>query len=168
MFKYTEENMRYIIAIILLLASGCAVGPLVVHESARTAGEGNHEILVGSGTHVFNGKWNYGLKENLDIGLQIEAFSVGGKLKYAFINNLERGFSLAGAIGLGESLGGEHYYSDLSASYLTKIFEPYIAARIVRVKTDLVEFKDTNTGEIDFKIDGRWYTYGQGFLGTRI
>lgn len=98
------------------LLSACAFGPLVTHETARTVGKGHHEVLGGYGNSGYVIKWNAGITDDIDIGLQLESLSLGIRGKYAFINN-ERGFSVAAAAGIGSSIGGSHYYGDLLASY---------------------------------------------------
>lgn len=162
--------MRNFILIFLasLFLSGCVVGPLVVHETARTVGEGDSDLIGGYGTGGYVIKWNYGLLNDLDIGLQWESLSLGVRAKYAFINRRESGWSLAAAAGIGTSVGGNHYYGDLIGSYLHKAFEPYGTVRIVHVKTDPLEFKDKDTGNVDFTIDRYEYDYGQLILGTRF
>jgi hypothetical protein len=148
--------------------AGCAIGPLVSHETARTVGYTNSEVLGGYGVGGYVFKFNYGLAENLDFGLHWESLSVGLRLKYAFINGKENAWSFAGAAGLGSSIGGSHYYGDLTASYLFKQFEPYGTFRYVHVKNDPIEFKDKDTGTVDFTADFPDYDYGQAILGFRF
>ncbi len=151
----------------LFVLSGCAVGPLVSHETARSVGNSNHELVAGYGMTSFVVKWNYGLTENLDLGLHVESLSAGVRLKYAFVNS-SRGWSFAGAIGAGESIGGDHKYADLITSYMASSgWEPYFTIRAVFVETDPLEFKSEDGGYLDFTIDEDRYSYGQGILGTR-
>lgn len=150
-----------------MLLTSCAIGPLVSHETARTVGNSKHEVLGGYGHAGYIIKWNYGLSDNLDLGLHWESFSIGLKAKYSFINAQESGLSLAAALGTGASIGGSHYYGDLMMSYLSKKWEPYSTLRFVRVKSDEMEFNDEETGERVFTIDSSRYSYGQFFLGTR-
>lgn len=153
----------------LLILTGCAVGPLMLHETARTVGKSHSDFAVGAGNAGFFAKWNYGLLENLDLGLQWESMSIGVRAKYALIKNDSNGFSMALALGTGSSVGGSHNYGDLIVSYLTSSFEPYLAYRYVKVKTDPVEFKDKNSdGKFDFTINGDKYSYDQAILGFRI
>ena len=108
---------------LLLLVSftaSCAVGPLVFHETARAVGFTNHELIGGAGQAGLVFKWNYGLTENLDLGIQFESLSLGLRAKYAFIKSGENGFSLASSAGTGFSVGGSHYYGDLIGSYFLK------------------------------------------------
>lgn len=150
----------------VIFVSGCAVGPLVSHETARTVGDNSHELLAGYGQAGYVAKWNYGITENLDVGLHWEMLSLGLRAKYAWLN-ASSGWSLATAIGAGESMGGSHYYGDLIGSYATEKWEPYGTVRIVRVKNDPIEFKDVDTGYVDLTIDKSEFTYGQFMLGTR-
>jgi hypothetical protein len=164
------NGMRIWFVVILFLSAGflngCAVGPLVQHDTARTVGKGNNEFVGGIGQAGFVAKWNYGLTDKWDFGVQWESFSLGLRTKYAFIDDND-GWSFAGAVGTGASVGGSHYYADLLGSYLVKSWEPYGTLRFVRVKTDPVEFKDENTGTVDFTVNSSSYGYGQAILGTR-
>jgi len=151
----------------MLFLQGCAVGPLVVHEPARTVGKGQHELIAGYGHPGAVLKWNVGVAEDLDLGVQFESLSLGLRAKYAWINEKERGLSLATAAGFGASIGGSHYYGDLILSHRSPQIEPYAAVRAVRVKTDPTEFRDENTGELEFRVEEAEYSYGQGTLGIR-
>jgi hypothetical protein len=150
-----------------LLFSGCAVGPLVSHETARTVGSSHHELMAGYGQAGYVFKWNYGLTQNLDFGLHFESLSVGVRAKYAFLNS-SSGWSFAAALGTGASIGGSHYYGDLIGSYLVGSWEPYGTLRAVHVTNDPLEFKDKDTGHVDFTVDKSEYDYGQFILGTRF
>jgi hypothetical protein len=159
------------IALVSFLITGCAVGPLVNHETARTVGEGKNELSAGYGQAGYVFKWNHGVRDNLDIGVHWESLSLGIRGKYAFINNPDHGFSSSIALGTGWSIGGSHYYADLSGSYLFGQWEPYLMVRTVRVKTDPVEFRDedpTDDWDLSFTIARERYTYGQVSLGTRF
>lgn len=156
----------FALSLFSVFLSGCAVGPLVSHETARTVGSSKHEVIGGYGQAGFVIKWNYGLTENLDFGLHWESLSVGVRAKYALINN-NSGWSLASALGTGSSFGGNHYYGDFIGSYLTGSWEPYGTVRAVLVKNDPLEFKDKDTGQVSFTIDKSEYVYGQFILGTR-
>lgn len=152
---------------VILSTSGCAIGPLVLHESARTVGNSNSEIIGGYGQAGGVFKWNYGLTDNLDIGVHWESLSLGVRAKYAFINSKSSGWSMASAIGTGRSFGGSHYYADLILSHFSGSWEPYSALRFVHVKNDPLEFKNKDTGAVDFTIKGSEYDYGQIILGSR-
>lgn len=172
LFLLKIENwlMKISSTLVCLLLSaflpGCAVGPLVSHETARTVGKSNHEFIGGYGQAGYVLKWNFGLAENLDLGLHWETLSIGVRAKYAFINS-ESGWSLASALGTGESIGGSHYYGDLIGSYFKDSWEPYGTLRIVHVKNDPLEFKNTDTGQVSLFIDRSEYQYGQFILGAR-
>lgn len=153
--------------LLAFLLSGCAVGPLVNHETARTLGKANNEVVAGYGSAGYVLKWNFGLAEKWDIGLHWESLSIGLRAKHSFLLNNETGWSLAVALGTGSSIGGSHYYGDLMASHLSGAWEPYATFRAVKVKTDPLEFKDEDTGETDFKIDSENFSYGQFMAGTR-
>jgi hypothetical protein len=159
----------YLLSLILFfnfVFSGCAVGPLVSHDNARTVGKSNSEFMGGVGSAGYLVKWNYGLSENLDFAVQFESLSLGIRAKYSFLNNKE-GFSFATALGTGASIGGSHYYADIIGSFLNGSWEPYGLLRVVQVKTDPLELKDEDTGELAFTVDEVEYSYGQAILGTR-
>ncbi len=147
-------------------APGCAVGPLVNHETAKTVGRSHHELVGGYGAAGYVVKWNYGLTENLDLGLHWESLSIGVRAKYAFVNN-EKGWSLAAGLGTGVSAGGSHYYGDLIGSHMVGSWEPYGALRLVHVKNAPLKFKDKDTGEVKFSVSSIEYDYGQFILGVR-
>lgn len=149
-----------------LLFSGCALGPLVSHETARTLGHGNKELLGGYGSGGYVVKFNYGASDNLDLGIQLESYSLDLRAKYSLLNS-SHGWSYAVAGGLGTSVGGSHYYADLMTSYLIKSWEPYGTLRFVHIVTDPMEFKDEDTGNLDFTVSSTRYNYGQFILGTR-
>ena len=160
-----------LLLIMLFITTSCAFGPLMMNETARTVGKGNGDINFGYGLAGYVVKYNYGLLKDLDIGIQYEALSIGVRAKYAFINNQEKGFSLAAALGTGASLGGSHNYADLIASYKNERFEPYFGYRYVSVKTDPVEFEDNEDDDVIdlsfLRIDSFKYKYGQAFLGFK-
>lgn len=159
--------IRALPALLFLLLSAC-VGPLVNHETARTVGDNNHELLGGGGQAGYIIKYNYGITENLDFGVHWESLSLGVRMKYAFIN-VKEGFSLAAAAGTGASIGGQHYYADVVGSYrTTKKWEPYGMVRVVHVELDPVELRDQNTGGWSFTIPGTSFDYGQFTGGTRF
>ena len=54
------------------------------------------------------------------------------------------------------------------ASYLFGRMEPYSTFRMVHVKIDPVEFKDSNSGQTVFTVDLGEYNYSEWILGTRI
>ncbi len=164
--------MNKIISIFLIsssvLLSACSIGPLVSHETARTVGNSQAEFLGGYGSAGYAFKFNYGITKDLDFGLQYETFSLGIRTKYALINGTDKGFSLSIAGGIGTSIGGSHYYGDLTSSYLSGAWEPYGTIRLVHVKNDPLEFRDQDTGHVDFVVDLPDYNYGQAMLGSRF
>lgn len=150
----------------LFVLSACAVGPLVSNETARSVGKNNHEIsgAISNASHAL--KWNYGVTDDLDIGLQLETLSTGARLKYAFLNNQTAGWSFASAIGAGSSTDGSHFYADLMSSYLNNKWEPYGSLRLVQVKRN--EFNISSTDEnIVFDLPETSYSYAQIVIGSR-
>ncbi|UOF02645.1 hypothetical protein [Bdellovibrio reynosensis] len=146
---------------------GCALGPLANHETARSVGKGMHELSFGAGNAPPFFKWSYGATENFDLGLHAEATSIGIRGKYSFINQTQ-GVSFAGALGIGNSIGGSHQYGDLLVSGVYNWFEPYGAVRYAHVNTDPFELKDKDTGNVFFETDEYEYNYAQVFLGSRF
>lgn len=161
------KSSHFVLLFVFVLLTGCAVGPLVNHETARTVGAGQNEFQGGYGAAGYVLKWNHGLNEDWDIGLHWESLSVGLRAKYAFVNQRESGWSGAIAGGIGSSLGGNHYYADIMTSYLSGAWEPYFTFRAVHVTTDPTDFKDANTGEVAFTVNKSEYNYGQIILGNR-
>jgi hypothetical protein len=161
-----QYSLSLLLPIFCILLSACAVGPLVMHETARTVGQGHDELSGGYGTPGYVFKWSHGFSNNLDFGAQLESLSIGVRAKYAFVN-APHGWSFAGAGGIGESIGGSHYYGDLMASYMNETWEPYGGIRIVHAKTDPSDFKDENTGDVAFTVKSTQYTYGQYIIGAR-
>ena len=158
---------KLILALAALHLSACAVGPLVTHETARTVGKNNHELMAGFGSASYVAKWNYGLSENLDLGLHLEPLSFGVRAKYAFINGQESGWSLATALGAGISLGGSAQHADLMTSYFVKEWEPYMNVRLVHVKSDPVKLTNEDTGPFQLNFEADDFFYSEFTLGTR-
>ncbi|MEI8025962.1 MAG: hypothetical protein WCI18_06415 [Pseudomonadota bacterium] len=160
--------MRHILLAIFFLATSC-LPPMASHETARTLGPGNQEIIGGFGVcgHVL--KWNVGITQDLDVGVQWETFNLGLRAKYAFINNSQSGFSLATALGGGNVNSGTYYYGDLMGSYLAGDWEPYGTIRASHTTCDSVQ-DDTKKGkELDnlFKCERKTYDRIQLVLGTK-
>ncbi len=152
----------------LILAS-CAIGPLAYNETARTIGKGSHEISAGVDPLGYVVKYNYGITEKIDIGLQVETFSLGLKLKYAPVKNDIKGWSLGGALLAGSSIGGSYQGLDLSASYLYKKIEPYLNFRIINAEYNFNDWQEDGDSSIKFtNLLEDTYTYGQIFIGTRV
>lgn len=161
------KNSLLLILFCLPLAS-CALGPLTLNETGRTAGRGGNEMTGGYGNAGHSLKWNHGFTDDLDLGVQVETFSYGGRIKYALLQpdkETSHGLALAVAGGAGFSFGGRHYYGDFIGSYLFRWFEPYSGVRMVHVHTDAT---DINSGSINLQIPAYDYNYGQAFLGSRF
>ena len=116
-------------------------------------------------------KANYGVFEDFDIGIHYESLNIGVRAKYGWINSQVEGWSLSTAIGAGRSSFSTHYYGDLMLGYLKKPWEPYGTLRIVRVKTDPVEFEseshDSNNYFAFNRVESFEFTYGQIIFGSR-
>jgi hypothetical protein len=141
---------------------------LVQHETARSVGKGDHEIIAGYGQAGYVLKWNAGVTENVDFGIHWESLSFGIRGKYSIINGRSGGLSLAGAIGAGSSIGGSHHYGDVMVSYLSGFFESYATGRFVQVSTDPVEFRNAETGQTAFTVSSAQYNYRQVIVGSRF
>lgn len=163
-----NRMMKNILTLLLLLAlTSCAIGPLALNETARSTGAGHHALSASFGSTDYALKWNYGLSQNLDIGVQVENLSQGIRAKYSLLNQSE-GSSVAIAGGTGLSMGGNHHYLDAIYSTRANWFEPYLAYRFMWVNSDSKEFKSSDTDEKILRIDRDNYRYGQFFLGTRL
>ncbi len=156
------------VGIKIFLLSSCVMGPINTFETGRTSGEGRGELFGGLGSTGFVGKLNYGLSENFDIGVQLETFSLGGRLKYALMNNQEKGFSFSIASGAGVGGGGSsHYYGDILMSYLSGDFEPYGSARFVHAINKSYKDKNDMNNDWLFSIQKPEFDYQQYNLGLR-
>lgn len=126
--------MKLIISLLIpIFMSGCAVAPLLTQKSGRSLGKNNWvtelSVLPSLGASL-----NYGVTEDLDIGVLIESqlgtvYSLYGK--YSFVNN-EKKWSVAlggGAfmgVGFGESSG---FFLGPIVSYKADSVEPYLNLR---------------------------------------
>ncbi|MBI2712537.1 MAG: hypothetical protein HYX41_06775 [Bdellovibrio sp.] len=150
-------------------ASGCAFGPIYSHETARTVGAGKGEFTGGFGNGGYLIKADVGLIENLDIGFHWESLSIGGKIKYAFLNNREAGLSLSGTLGAGTSFGGSYYAATATVSYLAGIWEPYLALRGTYVAYSSSSGSlSLNGSSLNLPQFGYSYAYCEPILGTRV
>lgn len=157
-----------LVTIIAFVLPSCVMGPINTFETGRTSGEGKGELFGGLGSTGFVGKLNYGLSENLDIGAQLETFSLGARLKYALMNNQESGFSFSLAAGAGVGGGGSrHYYADIIASYLSGNIEPYGSFRFVHAINKSYDNKNDINNDWLFKIQKPEFDYQQYNLGLR-
>lgn len=159
--------LRLFALVSLLSSAGCAFGPLMVHETARTVGDRRDELSLGYGSTGADFKWHHGFHDNLDIGFQVEYLGAGLRAKWAFLNNQKAGPSAAMAVGYGYNWGGDHVYGDLIASYLEGQWEPYTSLRGVNASVNSQTWTDEKTGQVEWKIPRHSYQYGQFTLGTR-
>ncbi|MGZ3692682.1 MAG: hypothetical protein ACXWQO_00315 [Bdellovibrionota bacterium] len=163
------KHFRPVCLLLLLLVQGCAVAPLSNHITARTNGKGDSLLSAGSTIGVGDRGWvpslkySIGLSDNFDLGFQYEVVEYGTWGKYAFINNGEEGFSLAGLVGLGASFDGFYGYIGPIVSYKTGIFEPYFLTRFNYVHYPEQKFAEGTIGEITVRPGN--YRYFQHTLG---
>jgi hypothetical protein len=153
------------VILLALLASGC-LAPLSNNFTARSLGTG--KIGLDGGMLVFVRQEGsvalpaftvaVGLSSGFDLGVQMESASIGVFGKYSFINNKERGFSLAGVLGAGAVASGSYAYAGPVLSYKSKAVEPYFVGR----------FNSVHYGESDNCLDMETgtYTYVQFTLGS--
>jgi hypothetical protein len=93
------------VILLAFLASGC-LAPLSNSFTARSLGtgkiglDGGMSALVGQEDSVVLPAFSItaGVSSDFDLGVQMESASIGVFGKYSFINNKERGFSLAGVL----------------------------------------------------------------------
>jgi hypothetical protein len=102
-----------------------------------------------------------GLSKDLDLGLQMEGVSMGAFGKYSFVNNKERGFSLAGILGAGAVADGSYAYVGPVLSYKTKVVEPYFVGRL-----NFVHYGESEGTFEDIYWEAGNYTYLQFALGS--
>jgi hypothetical protein len=99
---YRNASMVILLA---FLASGC-LAPLSNGFTARSLGagkiglDGGMSVLVRQEDSIVLPAFAIavGLSSDFDLGVQMESASIGVFGKYSFINNKERGFSLAGVL----------------------------------------------------------------------
>lgn len=151
-----------------MILSSCVMGPINTFETGRTLSPGKGELLFGMGNTGYAGKLSFGLSDNLDFGLQLETFSLGARLKYALMNNQEKGFSMsiAGGAGVG---GGQSYhsYGDIIASYLSGDFEPYASLRLVHAVNKSYEEKKASEFDSIYTLQKPEFDYQQYSFGLR-
>lgn len=123
--------LRLFAALVMLSSlAGCAVAPLNSTTTARSMGKDANQININ--VLVPGIMYERGLSENFDMGAGVEFQSVlllNVFGKYAFINNLEGGFSLAGLGGVGAGDGTKSVYAGPILSYRHKWFETFLVAR---------------------------------------
>ena len=165
-------NRSITLTVVTIIASsfacGCALGPLAMHETARSVGKAKNEFdyAFGSMGHMIS--WNVGASDDLDVGIHLESLSIGIRAKYAFINARENGWSLAAAAGVGSSFGGGHYYGDVISSYLSEFWEPYGALRLTHAHNDPIYIKDRDNSRSTYTFSAGDYDYGAVILGSRF
>jgi len=147
------------VILLALLASGC-LAPLSNSFTARSLGkgkiglDGGMLVLVrqeGSVVVPAAFKIALGLSSDFDLGVQMESASLSVFGKYSFINNKERGFSLAGVLGAGAVASGSYAYAGPVLSYKSKAVEPYFVGRF-----NYVHYGES---ENDLDMEPGTYTY---------
>jgi len=154
------------VILLALLASGC-LAPLSNSFTARSLGTGKIEFdggmvaLVGQEDSVVLPAFSItaGVSSDFDLGVQMESASIGVFGKYSFINNKERGFSLAGVVGAGAVGDGSYIYAGPVLSYKSKAVEPYFVGRF-----NSVHYGESNDVFEDW--EPGTYTYVQFTLGS--
>jgi hypothetical protein len=163
-----HRNVSMII-LLALLASGC-LAPLSNSFTAQSLGKGKIGLDGGMLVDVIQEDSQedsvvlpafavaIGLSSDFDLGVQMESGSIGVFGKYSFINNKERGFSLAGVLGAGAVASGSYAYAGPVLSYKSKAVEPYFVGR----------FNYVHYGESENILDmeAGTYTYVQLTLGS--
>jgi hypothetical protein len=152
-----------VVLLLALLASGC-LAPLSSNFTARSLGPG--KVEVDGGVLTLSGalpacKIAVGLLSNFDLGFQMESASLGVFGKYSFVNNRERGFSVAGVLGVGAVASGSYAYGGPVLSYKSKSLEPYFVARL-----NYVHYGRSEDTFSDVHWEAGTYTYFQFTLGT--
>lgn len=117
----------------IILLGGCSVAPVNTSNTARSLGKDKNNVRFS--LPVPGVEYERGLKESWDTGVGLEyqlepVFNL--YTKYAFINNAEKGPSLAGLLGagLGTSVGkSRSQYLGLVTSYRYSWFEPFFSYR---------------------------------------
>lgn len=151
---------------LLLLSSGCAIAPFSTLQTGRSSGAGDMTLDVGAAMNfvIPAAKFQYGITENLDLGVQYESFNVGALLKYAFVNN-PSGWSFAAIGSYGSISNGEYYYFGPILSYKSNIFEPFLSVRLNGVRYDGSTYDNSS---IRITFSGGRIQYLQYSAGTAI
>ena len=159
--------MKKIVSVLFFFA-GC-IPPMAGHETGRTLGESQSELIGGLGAFGHVIKYNYGVTDYLDLGIHWETFSLGLRAKYSFINTPISGWSLAGALGAGSVSHGRYITGDVIGSYLSGDWEPYGFIRRSRVICNEVAAKDSKKLLHDFLVacEKKHYDRVQFTLGSK-
>ena len=160
---------KVVFGLIALGLSACAVGPFIGHDLGRTQGE--KQVTAGlffSDYGLYALKLDGGVSENFDLGLHIEPFSFGGRAKYSVLNNQDSGLSIAGAVGIGASFGGDYSTYALATSYKKDWLEPFFTLRHTLVDNDFEELRDSDNNDIYQFFPLFDYSYTQAMLGSKF
>jgi len=148
---------------VLFLASACALAPVSSNFTGRSLGSGKvgldgGAVLAGSG--LIAGRLTVGVGPNLDFGAQYDTLSAGLFAKYSLINS-GTGFSLAGFVGGGKTIGGQYIYAGPAVSLKFGGIEPYFVGRY-----NWVHYGETKSSG-GFDIEEGDYSYLQ-FTGGAV
>jgi len=149
------------------IVSGCAVGPMTSHETARTVGKGKFEGLGGLGQSGYFAKGHFGVTRRLDLGLELETLTFGARAKGTIFRQ-KNGWSVASAFGFGGGSDNRYYYVDGIASYFLGHWEPYGTLRYISGKADLTELRSREDAtSLSFTTRKADFSYFQLMGGTR-
>lgn len=156
--------MKVLVVISLILTSAC-IAPLSSNFTGRSLGRGKigldgGAVLAESAIPSF--KLAVGLSSNFDLGAQYDGFSLGVFAKNSFINGRDRGFSLAGVLGVGVVSGGAYAYAGPVLSVKAGAFEPYLVGRV-----NFVAYGSSDSSST-ISWDAGQYFYFQGTLGSVV
>lgn len=158
----------------LFVVSGCTIAPLSNTHSAHTTDKKSLAIQAGG---TLNGevpyaRLAYGATKNLEIGalseMQQGDVLVGLTAKYAFLNNTEKGMSLAVEGSLGGSGLSDYFYLGPVIGYKTKYWNGYMAARYNQVNDSLDDLSFDFSPLKIVHLSERRLKYGTLTLGSTI
>lgn len=163
-----QQSKRILVAMIMLITAGQTLaGPLNTSMTARSNQQGHWGLDTGIiGTHHLYGavspyvRGGYGLTENLDVGVEAEAYTfllvplaiaAGPWAKYSLLSQ-DTGLSVALEAGMGgaavtfapDEVAVAYAYAGPVASYKFKYAEPYISVQAVGV-TGYVDYSAVKT-----------------------
>lgn len=146
------------VIIALLSLGGCSFAPFSSSQSAHTI---EKDAVSFQGGVALNGsapygRLNYGVTENLELGLLSEFhfadFVTGFVAKYGFLNNKEEGASFSVETSAGGGNSSTYAYVAPTIGYKKDKWDPYFSARYnyTRIGSDDFELDLGSLGKINF------------------
>ncbi|MDH5414081.1 MAG: hypothetical protein OEW87_08085 [Flavobacteriaceae bacterium] len=136
--------MKYLLILLPLMVSSCALAPFAPETSGRSAGHGTLFASVGNTNNAYHLKFAMGLSKDVDLGFIMEFGDVSTStlfFKYSFLNN-KTGPALAGEFGYGSTETTKIYYLGIIGSLaFSEEFELFTNIRVNNVSTDVTDIE---------------------------